>query len=175
MLLSVMTPKPAYLSGYQAIKKFYGDRVAERSRVPLINHINEGMTVLRMRDCCLTTINAFCLHPLYQADDDLLNFGKFDALYQTTSYTVLLVMEYRNVANRYLSHHTLPPGGVQLSPLREVNEMLIADKVQNRKDFELYHKESHPRSERLCQYFSEWLVALGVSETQYQEYVEAIK
>lgn len=31
---------------YKFINLFYRDRVAKRSQVPLINHINEGLTVL---------------------------------------------------------------------------------------------------------------------------------
>ena len=46
----------------------------------------------------------------------------------------------------------------------------IADKIQNRKDFELYHELTHPRSKELIQYFKNWLEKLGVSEEAYQEY-----
>jgi hypothetical protein len=55
---------------------------------------------------------------------------------------LLLATEYRNIANAHLSYH--PPGESTfvLSPLSEVNIMLIADKIQNRKDFELYHVEN---------------------------------
>lgn len=168
-----MYPHP-YLPGYEAIKKFYGERRAERSQVPLINHINEGLTILRARGSDVPAMDAFCLHPLYQADKELAEEGKFNALYQTNAYVVMLAMEYRNTANNYLSHHTMPEGGIKLSPLKQVNEMLVADKVQNRKDFEIYHKGTHHRSDRLTQYFNEWLVALGVSEEQYQEYVKLI-
>jgi hypothetical protein len=50
--------------------------------------------------------------------------------------------------------------------------MLIADKVQNRKDFELYHEATHPRSKELAMYFRLWLEKLGVSEENYQQYKE---
>jgi len=45
--------------------------------------------------------------------------------------------------------------------------MLIADKVQNRKDFEIYHSSTHDKKDRLAAYFAEWLEALEVSEDIY--------
>ncbi|MDJ1501575.1 hypothetical protein [Xanthocytophaga agilis] len=59
---------------------------------------------------------------------------------------------------------------IRLSPLNEVNQMLIADKIQNRKDFERYHQQSHARSEELTIYFANWLKRLGISEEKYQHY-----
>ena len=47
--------------------------------------------------------------------------------------------------------------------------MLIADKIQNRKDFQLYHLGTHTRSEQLDQYFKNWLEKLEVSEDFYNE------
>jgi hypothetical protein len=58
---------------------------------------------------------------------------------------------------------------IRLSPLKDVNDMLIADKIQNRKDFELYHLGTHDRSEQLDQYFKNWLEKLEVSEDFYNE------
>lgn len=88
----------------------------------------------------------------------------------------MLATEYRWTANSYLSFHpSRPLDEIKLSPLEEVNQMLIADKIQNRKDFEMYHLGKHPSSERLQQYFSEWLERLGVSESMYQEFVSYIK
>jgi hypothetical protein len=52
--------------------------------------------------------------------------------------------------------------------------MLIADKIQNRKDFELYHKDIHERSDELKQYFFNWLWRLGVWEGNYQEFKKSI-
>ena len=47
--------------------------------------------------------------------------------------------------------------------------MLIADKIQNRKDFELYHLGKHERSSELEQYFKNWLERLNITEEFYQE------
>ncbi len=69
------------------------------------------------------------------------------------SIAIALSMEYRSVANRYLSRMELrTPDTIELSPVAEVNKMLIADKVQNRKDFERYNR-NHPREEHLALYF----------------------
>ena len=85
-------------------------------------------------------------------------------------------MEYRNIANAYLSKHFTGTEDIfQLSVLDEVNQMLIADKVQNRKDFERYHQGSHENSEQLQIYFKNWLDKLGVSEARYQELAVLLK
>ncbi len=59
-----------------------------------------------------------------------------------------------------------------ISPLPEVNQMLIADKIQNRKDFELYHQKTHPRNQELQLYFRNWLEKSGISEDRYQFYCQ---
>ena len=77
---------------------------------------------------------------------------------------LLLMTEYRNIANAHLSYHPNGQDTFVLSPLKDVNDMLIADKIQNRKDFELYHSQSHPRASKLQQYFIEWCCKLGTRE-----------
>ena len=84
---------------------------------------------------------------------------------------VVLVMEYRSIANRFLSpmeEHPgyADPGRISRSPLAEVDEMLVADKVQNFKDFRAHHQASHPRAARLERYFQRWLAALGVDPSE---------
>ena len=46
--------------------------------------------------------------------------------------------------------------------LPEVRDMLIADKIQNYKDFLFYHKGTHPRSRELEEYFKNWFGILGI-------------
>lgn len=172
-------------TGYELISKFYGDRTAKRSGVPLINHINEGMFILDRIGAQDHVKEAFAIHPLVQADDDLkANFNDIvngaNGLPITAS-VIALAMEYRHVANNFLSDQVevgpddmgrvsiYPKKPLKLSPLDEVNQMLIADKVQNRKDFIRYHQATHARSRELTYYFDFWLKRLGVSEEQYQE------
>ena len=159
-----ITDTPEYI----LIKSFYGDEKAKRSQTPLINHIHEGLIILDCIESDLCTQKAYCLHPILQADEAIaLNYGMDFS--QIDPLALILTMEYRNIANQYLSKRIIQNiEEIKLSPLKEVNQMLIADKVQNRKDFELYHLDTHPRSKELQVYFANWLQRLGVSEEKYQ-------
>jgi hypothetical protein len=158
---------------YKMIVEFYGAREAARSKVKLINHINEGLVVLQELGASVDAQEAFCLHPMTQDDAEIKqNFAWVANTCRPA--VVMLAMEYRSVANDYLSPKVWTAQKIRLSPLKEVNDMLIADKVQNRKDFITYHKGTHKNSDTLTVYFTQWLDALGVSEEQYQKLCEAI-
>lgn len=53
---------------YTLIERFYRNKTAQRSGVPLINHINEGIEILFKIN--QAAIQPFCLHPLIQNDED---------------------------------------------------------------------------------------------------------
>lgn len=153
---------------YRAIAQHYGQQTARRSGVPLIRHIDEGLLVLEAIGAERLESRAYCLHPLVQGDDDLrANFG---ALASFDADVVALAMEYRWIANGYLSPHpSRPPSEITLSPLAAVNRMLVADKVQNYKDFLRYHRDSHPRADRLDEYFRQWLQRLEITPERFEE------
>lgn len=159
---------------YRLIQEVYGDQRAERSGVHLMNHIDEGRAVLSWRDAPEVAHQAFCLHPLVQADEDLKkNFPRDWS--RVDPQAMIAAMEYRFIANDYLSRRPISSlKEVRRSVLDEVMEMLVADKVQNRKDFERYHEGHHPRSDALKQYFLNWMKVLGISEDEYQEYVQRL-
>ncbi len=117
---------------------------------------------------------AYCLHPLVQSDENLLLYA--DSLQNLDSRVLIAAMEYRNIANAHLSHRKITYlDEIKLSPLKAVNDMLIADKIQNRKDFEIYHKDRHERSDELDCYFRDWLRRLGILEDVYNEIKEILK
>jgi hypothetical protein len=149
---------------YRAVAGFYQNTRAQRSQVPLMNHINEGLVILGRLGASQNAMKAYCLHPLFQNDRELNSVGELYVMSLGESVTTELAMEYRRVANAYLAKCPMPEGGIKLSPIKDVNDMLIADKVQNRKDFLRYHLDTHPNSERLNKYFNEWLDALGVTD-----------
>ena len=157
---------------YRLINLFYGERVAKRSQVPLINHINEGLVVLSAIDATDAAKRAFCIHPLLQADEDLLENYYLASLVDT--HVLMFAMEYRSVANEYLSDKVNTEQKIRLSPLKEVNQMLVADKVQNYKDFLTYHHGTHERSDELSLYFEKWLNRLEIDNQTYLDLCKAI-
>lgn len=154
---------------YKIVQNFYGDQKANRSNVYLMNHIDEGLAILTWINASNEAKKAYCLHPLLQSDEAL---GKMNIDLSKISSNVLInAMEYRSVANEYLSERVIESkNGIRLSPLNDVNQMLIADKIQNRKDFELYHLGKHERSDILIEYFNNWLQRLDIREDVYQDF-----
>jgi hypothetical protein len=155
---------------YELIARVYADRTAKRSGVRLIEHIDHGLRVLGAIGASDDAQRAFCLHPLVQEDADLREH--FETCAATTTARVLaLAIEYRWVANSALSSRELAGGAtdIQLSPLREVNDMLVADKVQNYRDFLAHHAGSHPRAAALDRYFRLWLERLGVAIDRFEQ------
>jgi len=156
---------------FDIIASFYGGKIAQRSRVPSLNHIKEGLFILQHEKASLPAQRAYCLHPLLQSDEALQENYATLAYAKIDSKVMLLALEYRNIANQYLSRRQVQNiDEIQLSPLDEVNQMLVADKIQNCKDFELHHKTTHLRSKELTIYFANWFMRLGISDEKYQHY-----
>jgi hypothetical protein len=171
----VMAAQLSTSAEYLAIEEDYERRTAKRSAVPLMHHIDEGLAVLKWSGSSEEAQRAFCLHPLLQEDAALAaNLEWVRAL--TPPHVLALALEYRRVANAALSMRPMESSAeIELSPMPEVNEMLVADKVQNRKDFVLHHRGRHARSEALDLYFRRWLERLSVSEARFAELFEQLQ
>lgn len=146
---------------YQAIADYYRYQRARRSGVPYMNHIDEGLAILNIHGANKATKLAYCLHPIFQGDQDLRRNLRFVKRINPSPLVMTYVMEYRKVAQ------AAQPGGSkpQPSPLEEVNLMLKADKLQNWKDFQMYYPTTDPRTIELEEYFQSWFKALEISYT----------
>lgn len=163
---------------YKAIKAYYDERTTSRSGVPLIAHIDEGIEILTLIGASKDAMRAYAIHPLLQEDNELNNLSSEDILFGFSPRVVLLAMEYRARANDWLSDKVNKVGDTfsfdgrpDKGVLKEVKQMLIADKVQNYKDFEKYHLGKHDRSDELQAYFIEWLIELRVTRSDYEKLV----
>jgi hypothetical protein len=157
--------EPYVQLAFDLIKSEYGDRVAKRSQVPLIKHIIEGLYILDALNANEITKAAYCLHPILQSDKDFLSH-KVGFIPAELIDAAILAMEYRRVANSYLSKNKIEEFVGFSCP--EVKAMLIADKIQNYKDFLKYHKATHQRSKELDEYFINWFKLLNID---YEEMV----
>jgi hypothetical protein len=133
----------------------------KRSQVSYFRHVEQGVRILDCIDADLVVMKAFCLHPLLQADKDLIENG--GDLAGCDPHAVLLAMEYRAVANAGIRS----TGKMELSILPEVNQMLVADKVQNYSDFLLFHAKDSPEYASLETYFSKWLNLLNITPEKF--------
>ncbi len=147
-------------TAFEVISEFYGDRKAKRSQVPLMNHITEGISMLEMIQASEVAKGAFCLHPIVQCEE----LG-FDFLKEYNEYD--LAVEYSKKANAYLccgeTDYVSSNEDIfnLVGPMsKDCRDMLIADKIQNRKDFVIHHLESHKRAVELNSYFDKWLCYL---------------
>jgi hypothetical protein len=168
------------LFAYGYIVEFYGKRESKRFSIPLINHIDEGLEILDYIGASENAMNAFCLHPMSQEDKILTE--QLDTLKLILSRedpaVGILMMEYRSVANQFLKQHVRAnsvPEDIYLGPIKSVKDMLIADKVQNKKSFREHHLYTHPDREVLNIYFDLWLKRLGVTPRWEETLLQALK
>lgn len=152
---------------YQIIKNHYGDRKAKRSGEFLIKHITEGCKIMSELGASDNAIKAFMLHPIYQSDNDYLRYyTRLLSGADTSMEVLLLVLEYRKVANAYLckpyTDYWTSRDIKEATPITSVDIalMLWADKTQNYADFLKHHLGTHPRSKQLEVYFESWLERL---------------
>lgn len=149
----------------QIITDYYGNDMAQRSGLPLIKHIHDGLEIIDELgdDPGTEVLGAWCLHPIVQ-EQVSKGIGEFGYLVDQgcRSECVTLAAEYSVAANSYLctddKELTAEEIAKQVGILsREVALMLLADKCQNMRDFYLYHWRTHPKSDRYVAYFDLWI------------------
>lgn len=161
---------------YHMIRDFYGNKKAKRSGVFLMNHIIEGVSILQQLNASDNAIKAFCVHPLFQNSIDLVKSLRIGYHKDLSNDVLVLAMEYRHAANSYLCRPETDHYDITNMPELindDIKHMLIADKVQNRKDFIKYHLQ-HERASQLLSYFNLWLEYLGIDNNTYEQIVEQI-
>lgn len=164
-------------SEYRLVSQFYEGKKAERTGLPYMKHIDDGLAVLERIGASEMAKRAYCLHPVFQGDGDLLEVMSYpDHIDHLSVTAIVFAMEYRKVANSYLSkHYKGPDDDIRLSPLTDVNHMLIADKIQNFADFMKYHYGVHKDYGRLYWYFLNWHKTLEVDFEDFRGLFEEEK
>lgn len=160
---SIAVNGPFTMPEYQAVERYYNNRKPTRANVWLMNHVDEGLAILHAYGADPKASEVFCLHPLIQSDSELLNNRHL--LTEFPLFDWAGTFEYRSVANEYLAHRDIESSSsIRLSPLEYVNQAILADKIQNYKDFMLHHNK-HINYSRLFTYFHNWFDIFDVSTT----------
>ena len=166
------------LPEYRLIEKSYRKHTSRRTQQPYMKHIDQGLWLLLHVNDDPAVLGAWCAHPLFQINSVLQ-----EALHARTSITehgrtVVLAMEYRAVANAFLTPDWSRAGLPRVSAIEEVNQLLVVDKFQNAREAYLFSdKLGEERCAQLDVYFRKWFDALGIDgrrmetlERQMQKY-----
>lgn len=166
---------------YRIVSDFYMGDVAVRSGIPKIFHIKEGLILLEHLGASDVVKSAWCIHPVVQSNEDFKRELVDHRLSQADSDAIIMAMEYRFIANSYLSkdvdivtlkHTKLLGDKLNGFYKKDIRLMLIADKVQNYKDFKNQPKGTYENEKELQIYFASWLfdiLKLGPNEHQKLE------
>lgn len=149
---------------YRIIETYYGNTQARRSGLYYMNHIDEGLALFSKWFSEDIIRDAYCLHPIYQDGNE----SGFSYMSDTHSHKVLeLTRDYAIIANSYLPQK----GKIEDIPRLDykLRALLSADKIQNRKDFELYN-QNHPNYKDLALYFRNWFDTLEITEEEYEKW-----
>lgn len=162
---------------YNVISEFYKDKATSKG-IPYINHIDEGVGHLENLHVSDVLINAFILHPFVQCvnlkgtyKDCLLTEKELEKhinIFEIKPEIAYELLLYRKFANSYLCRPETDGYSIveayedvkELQNYQGTIRMLIADKLQNFKDFLLY-RQDHPRKNQLTIYFKYWLNILA--------------
>ncbi len=165
------------------IENFYRDKRAERTKIPLINHIYEGLEIMNSLEASELGKSAYCIHPMLQDTSALIENINY-CFDNVNSDIIKLAIKYRLAANAFLCKPTTDiytkeaminlMTSLELFSNQDLKDALIADKIQNRKDFLLYHYGTHPRSDELNEYFIKWLDVLDVKSTKIMQNKELV-
>lgn len=152
---------------YKLIETTYNDIINPNNNTFYMNHIDEGLYILYKLDASLEAKLGYILYPLFQTDNKIKLMYNHTDLNNLSNQAIINAIEYRSVANEYLSHKIITDiDDIRLSPLKDVNMMLIADKIQGRKDIEKYQK-TDLKYKQLLTYFKNWLNILNITENKY--------
>lgn len=173
---------------YKLISKIYSDTSAKRTKIPYMNHIIEGCRVLLSLKASDEVIKAYCLHPLFQVNKYQSKFLELNGYAYCDKRAMGLAVMYANSANGFLcrpwtddwTEKTFEKETQFLDMMSECPEdyhdvmlMLLADKLQNQKDFMEHHLYKHERSEELYRYFVFWILylfnRLGIDQDRLEE------
>jgi len=148
--LSALVREPEYTY----INDLLGNSINKQTHDLRINQIEEGLAILNILNAPNLVRKAYCLHMLFESDEALSKSMELNRMPHTDPKSVLLAMEFRNIIKTRIN------GKIKLSPLSEVNQMILAAKIQRYKTFEILYKGEKPHSDEIERDYQLWIKRL---------------
>lgn len=132
-----------------------------------MNLVDEGLAVLADLGASMDTKRAFCLFPLVSEDNELAKY--YHSLEQVLApipgglEALALAVESREIACRWRPGMPNPQSSVQVSSSKNVKDLLIAEKVQQRAALTQHAMEDSSKAD-LNVHYQSWLEALGAAD-----------
>lgn len=150
---------------YQAIQSIYGDqKTLQGNGVPFMNHINEGLHILHRIKASDNAQRAYCLHPIMQVNGLADEFLSSSYLKEVDPRALVTAGMFANTVNafplgQFISGNLV--GNVEeaagLIKRNDVMDMILAEMVQNYKDFLNHEGQTDPDRAEINEYFLTWL------------------
>jgi len=156
---------------YEEITRHYGDARAKRSGLYYMNHIDEGIAILRKFGVEDYVLKAWMLHPLFQVDLENFHKRNYGGL-KLDMEVVMMAMAYRETANSYLPRNVRDK--VPEVKVKELHLMLLADKIQNAKDCRRNPNIEPWREDGLALYFGKWRLCLDPKDEHWSRMTDFI-
>lgn len=160
------SPLPFSDPAFMAISIVYGDDRSERTNVPYIKHILDGLLILDHLGASKIEMQAWCLHPIFQIKELRDRAESINVTLTAPIGSSVLAAAYADAANSFtsMSAFTGAADRPPVIPSASLHKLLVADKIQNYCEFADSIDNFEPKDVvRLNRYFKLWLEHLGLS------------
>lgn len=153
------TVQPSYIEEeieYNYMKDLFSTSVSKRTKDLSTNPMEEGLAILNILESNHITKKAYCIHQLFHNDESLERSWDGNRFPNCDIKSMLLAMEFRTLYKSKPNRN----GIIKLSPIKEVNEMMLAYKMQQYKNFEINGRGQTDNDELVESSFKNWIKQL---------------
>jgi hypothetical protein len=166
-----------HLTSYEYImlEKHYHNEYDNITDRHYMSRVDDALAILTWLGVSDTVKESYLLQPYYYSDYSFKMFSGNSMRSMSTfgidANKIVNAMEFRHTSLSFI------PGGdftkITTSSLDVVNKMLIANRIANKIDFELYFSD-HSMKNSFEDYFDNWLLELAVTDNMYNAFKEKL-
>ncbi len=140
------------------LKKHYEDSMYDNWNY-YISYTYKVMAVNKWLNFSKICTDSLIILPLLWSDKDFVNNWKTITI---SSNLAFFISEYKNVSKNYnLDRKIQSTSDIVISPITDVNNLLLSTAIVNYNNYENHYKLTHPRASLFGEYYKNWLVRLS--------------